>query len=79
MENIEKRLARCLRMLLAGKVTWDHLIEEFKGQKENKIVEAVELLVKATENTDRYSKAKITDKALKRKIDRIIEKLEQPG
>jgi hypothetical protein len=62
MKNIEKEIANCLRQLLEGKVSWDHLIEEFRRHKDIDIAEVVELIDRISQKRDRYSKA--IDKAL---------------
>ena len=77
MESIEKRAVRCLRLLLEGKVSWDHVIEEFGTQETGVVREAVELVEDISANRDRYSKAKEIEPALKNRIEFLIEKLER--
>lgn len=76
MENLEESAVRCLKLLLDGKVSWDHVIEEF-GAREGVILdEVVELMEEASVSRDRYAKAKEIEPALKKRIEELIGKLE---
>jgi hypothetical protein len=77
MENIKKEIANCLRQMLEGKVSWDHLIEEFRRHKDIDIAEVVELVDRISQKRDRYSKAIDIDEEEKKKIEVIIKKLEK--
>ena len=77
MDNIEESAVRCLRLLLDGRVSWDHVIEEFGAREGVELEEVVNLMEEASRNRDRYAKAKEIEPALKRRIEDLIGKLER--
>ena len=79
MEELNKAIASCLRQVLEGRVSWDHLIEEFKKHKDMDIVEVVELMEDMSRKFDRYSKVKDLDEEERKKIEALIDKLERPA
>lgn len=79
MDNMEERAVRCLKLLMDGKVSWDHVIEEFGTGEGIEMEEVVELMEEASRDRDRYAKAKEIEPALKRRIEQMIGKLEGKG
>ena len=79
MSKTKKDIADCLRRVIEGKVSWDHLIEEFKRHKDMDIVEVVELIEEISGKYDRYSIPKEIDEEEKKKMEAIIIKLEGAG
>ncbi|MFC1657212.1 hypothetical protein ACFL2P_01385 [Candidatus Moduliflexota bacterium] len=80
MDNIEESAVRCLKMLLDGRVSWDHVIEEFGTREGVELEEVVKLMEEASRNRDRYAKAKEIEPELKRRIEDLIGRLEgKPG
>jgi len=76
MENVEESAVRCLKLLLDGKVSWDHVIEEFRAREGVELEEVVQLMEDASRNHDRYAKAMEIEPALKKRIEELVARLE---
>ena len=79
MDKIKKDIASCLRRVIEGKVSWDHLIEEYRRHKDMDIVEIVGLIEEISSKYDRYSIPKEIDEEEKKKLESIINRLEGAG
>ena len=79
MEDMKMQIAHCLRQLLQGKVSRDHLIEEFERHEDPDIAEAVELVKSVLQKHDRYSKTIEMEDEEKRKLEAIVNRLEKNG
>ena len=70
------RFADCLRRFLSGKVTCDHVIEEFGSSGDDQIREIMDLVREETKGLDRYKKFEHLKSEFGGRMEEIIARLE---
>ena len=68
-----------MRLLVDGKVSWDHFMEEFQRHKDLDIVEVMELVESMSRKHGKYSNPKNMNEEDKKMMETIINKLEGAG
>lgn len=69
-------MAECIRQLLAGKISCDHLIEEFKYSRDSDVRAIVKLIEKATEGLDLYERVERGESEFVETMEGFIKRLE---
>jgi len=73
---VRKKVAECLRMVLAGKVSCDHLIEEFVVIDDPEVRAVVAAIEKEAHEGGRYTKLADRKQEFTREINRLLHRLE---
>ena len=75
--KLRRQVAGCIRQLLSGNVSCDHLIEEFRHSEDEEIRGIISLIEKETESIDRYERMEVKEPAFRESMERLIKKLEE--
>jgi hypothetical protein len=74
--KIRKKAAECIRQLLAGRVSPDHVIEEFGRTGDAALSEAVRLIEEEAAGFDRYAKLEGPDIEFRKRMEKMAERLD---
>lgn len=74
--EIRKQAANCIRLFLSGKVSWDHLIEEFKSSEDSDTRDVIKLIEEATAGINKYERLDGSQSNLKESMEKLIKRLE---
>ena len=73
---VRKNAAECIRQFLAGRVSCDHLIDEFGRTGDEVLNDAVRLIEEETVGFDRYAKLEGLDGEFRERMEKLVERLE---
>ena len=76
-KEVRKQVAECIRQFLSGRISCDHLIEEFKNSEDGHGREIVRLIERETAGIDRYERLDRREAGFKESLERLIRKLEE--
>jgi hypothetical protein len=67
-----RKVADCVRLLLAGKVSCDHVLEEFGSTGDDKVQEILTLIEETAGREGRYRKIAADDRKFLENINRLL-------
>ena len=73
---VRRKAAECIRQFLAGRVSCDHVLDEFSGTDDAVLGEVVRLIEKETAGLDRYAKLEGAGAGLRERIGKLAERLD---
>jgi hypothetical protein len=74
---LRKKVVECVKLLLSGVISCDHLIEEFGDSEDPEVREIIRAVEEETQNIGRYSKIEKQDKEFKTRMEALIARLEE--
>lgn len=73
--SAREKAAQCAAMLLEGKVSADHFIEEYGASDDPDVKRLVALIERHAVGTDRFAAAVPIDEVFRKDLERAIEKI----